>query len=114
MSLSTPIALPATAPPASVAESIRVAEVLAAMAHPARVRILTALETVCVPVNSVVEATGLRQPTVSHHLRILREGGLVIAERRGLQIYYCLTDHRVAETLDAARGLAGLDEPRRR
>lgn len=112
MSLSTPIALPAAAPPASVAESTRVAAVLAAMAHPARVRILTALKTVCVPVNSVVEATGLRQPTVSHHLRILRESGLVIAERRGLQIYYCLTDHRVAETLDAARGLAGLDELR--
>ncbi|MHB8188073.1 MAG: ArsR/SmtB family transcription factor [Dermatophilaceae bacterium] len=114
MSRLTPIALPVAAPPASGPEAIRVAEVLAAMAHPARVRILTALETVCVPVNSVVEATGLRQPTVSHHLRILREGGLVIAERRGLQIYYCLTDHRVTETLDAARGLAGLDELRRR
>jgi ArsR family transcriptional regulator len=34
----------------------------------------------------------LSQPTVSHHLRILREAGLVSSERRGTWVYYALED----------------------
>jgi ArsR family transcriptional regulator len=33
----------------------------------------------------------LRQPTISHHLRILREAGVVTAERRGTWVYYALS-----------------------
>ena len=33
---------------------------------------------------------GLSQPTISHHLRLLREAGLVTSERRGTWIYYAL------------------------
>ena len=32
----------------------------------------------------------LSQPTISHHLKVLREGGLVTAERRGTWVYYAL------------------------
>jgi ArsR family transcriptional regulator len=42
----------------------------------------------------------LSQPTVSHHLRILREAGIVSAERRGTWVYYSL-EPRVRETLRA-------------
>jgi len=35
-------------------------------------------------------ALPLEQPTVSHHLRILRESGLVTCERRGTWVYYCI------------------------
>ena len=51
-----------------------------------------------------VDDLGLSQPTVSHHLRILREAGLVDVERRGTWAYYRL----VSESVDAlAVALAG-------
>lgn len=39
----------------------------------------------------------LAQPTVSHHLRVLREAGLVRADKRGLWVYYTLNEERLAE-----------------
>lgn len=41
------------------------------------------------------------QPTVSHHLKVLRQAGLVRAEKRGLWVYYTLN----AEALERLRGL---------
>ncbi len=73
-------------------------------ADPTRLRILTALETVCVPVGAIVAATGLPQPTVSHHLRILRDRGLVVADRRGQQVFYCLADDGLVEAFCRLRG----------
>src|SRR5437868_8023670 len=80
------------------------AEVLAArfkaLADPARVTILNRLagaEEVCVC--DFVAALDLAQPTVSHHLKVLREAGLVESSRRGTWAYYRL----VPETVDALR-----------
>ena len=39
----------------------------------------------------------LSQPTISHHLRLLREAGVVTAERRGTWVYYGLDPKRVEE-----------------
>ena len=47
-------------------------------------------------VNSLVEATGVAQPTVSHHLKILKDAGLVTTERRGKEIYYTLNQTQLA------------------
>ncbi len=44
----------------------------------------------CRPVTEIMRATGLEQPNVSFHLRILRESGFVRAERRGPFVHYCL------------------------
>jgi DNA-binding transcriptional ArsR family regulator len=82
-----------------------VAELLATLGDPVRLRILTALDNVCVPVSAIVTSTGLRQPTVSHHLRILRDRRLVRAERRGSFVYYCLTTDGLADALVALRRL---------
>jgi ArsR family transcriptional regulator len=38
---------------------------------------------------------GLSQPTISHHLRLLREAGVVTAARRGTWVYYALDPQRV-------------------
>ena len=38
----------------------------------------------------------LAQPTVSHHLRVLREAGLVKAERRGIWVYYTLNGDKLS------------------
>ncbi|MCL6106905.1 MAG: ArsR family transcriptional regulator [Actinobacteria bacterium] len=42
----------------------------------------------CQSVSAIVEETGLSQPLVSHHLRVLREAGLARAEIRGAFNYY--------------------------
>jgi ArsR family transcriptional regulator len=72
-----------------------------ALADPARVGIvnlLSASDEVCVC--ALTEALGLSQPTVSHHLRLLREAGLVTVEKRGTWSYYRLD----ADALGALRG----------
>lgn len=73
-----------------------------ALADPARVAIvnrLAAADEVCVC--DFVAALDLAQPTVSHHLRILREAGLVEASRRGTWAFYRLVPDAVAALRDA-------------
>jgi ArsR family transcriptional regulator len=47
-------------------------------------------------VSEIVAATDVAQPTVSHHLKILKSAGLVTAERRGKEVYYTLNQERLA------------------
>lgn len=76
-------------------------DALAAMAkalgHPARVAIvrLLATQAVCVT-GDVVAQIGLAQSTVSEHLRILREAGLVQATADGARTQYCLNRRGLA------------------
>ena len=66
-------------------------QLLGALADPARlaiVRQLAASGAVCAC--DVAPAAGLSQPTISHHLRVLREAGVVHGERRGTWIWYAL------------------------
>jgi ArsR family transcriptional regulator len=68
------------------------------LAHPVRLQILDILARhqghVCVC--DVEAALPVKQPTVSHHLRLLREAGLVDCERRGLWAYYFLKQDALA------------------
>jgi len=48
-------------------------------------------------VNEIVEMTDVAQPTVSHHLSILKNADLVKVERRGKQIFYTLNQARLAK-----------------
>jgi ArsR family transcriptional regulator len=48
-------------------------------------------------VNEIVEALEVTQPTVSHHLSILRDAGLVSVQREGKQIFYTLNQGRIAD-----------------
>jgi ArsR family transcriptional regulator len=49
----------------------------------------------------LVETLGLAQPTVSHHLKVLYEAGLLDKERRGTWIYYCILPEKLAMLRDA-------------
>ena len=75
-----------------------------ALADPTRVAIvnrLAAADEVCVcDLNS---AFALSQPTISHHLKILRQAGLVESSRRGTWAYYRL----VPEAVESLRGALG-------
>jgi ArsR family transcriptional regulator len=73
------------------------------LGEPNRLRILTSLGLECRPVTSIVKDTGLSQTNVSFHLRVLRDAGLVRAERCGSFIYYCLPDSQLREIIDQFR-----------
>ena len=83
------------------------ADVFKALADPTRVAIVNRLargETCCVC--DLTAAFELSQPTVSHHLRILRDAGLVESERRGTFAYYRL----VPEAIEQLRSVFDRDE----
>ena len=65
-----------------------VAEIFKALGSVTRLQILAALTAECESVSTIVERANLPQPLVSHNLRLLRDRGLVRAERRGSYVYY--------------------------
>lgn len=69
----------------------RAAVVFKALGHPARLEIVRRLSENESCVCELVEALGLGWSTVSRHLAVLREAGVVEDEKRGLQVYYTLT-----------------------
>lgn len=79
------------------------AQMCQGLADPKRILILYALDEEPRRVTDLAEALDIPQPTVSHHLKILRNRGLVTAEREGTAAFYSLTDRRVIEALDLLR-----------
>jgi DNA-binding transcriptional ArsR family regulator len=90
--------------PLSPAVAEAVADAMSALSTPSRVRILGQLRQRPHTVSELMAAIGMEQSAVSHQLRILREHGLVIAERRGRERIYALHDEHVASLLDEAIG----------
>jgi DNA-binding transcriptional ArsR family regulator len=80
----------------------RVGDLFRILASPARLAIVDLLSKEECFVHQLVEATGLSQPNVSQHLRILREAGLVRRARRGRQTVYALRDDHVAHIIKDA------------
>ncbi|MCW2681092.1 MAG: arsR [Frankiales bacterium] len=88
------------------------AEAFKALGDPVRLRLLSLLATaddgeVCAC--DLVEPVGKSQPTVSHHLKVLRDAGLVTASKRGVNIWYAV----VPEQLEALRGVLSVPQPAR-
>lgn len=86
-----------------VAEAEQLASLLKAVADPARLRLLSLVAGAEGGETCVCDLTGpvgLSQPTVSHHMKVLVEAGLLTREQRGKWAYYRLVD-------DAVSGLAG-------
>jgi ArsR family transcriptional regulator len=81
------------------------AQSFAALADPIRLRLLSFVASadneVCAC--DLVEPSGRSQPTVSHHMKILVDAGLVTREKRGLWVWYTA----VPERLDALRAVLG-------
>lgn len=94
------------APPLTKRAAQALAQRFKALADPARVAIINRLAgagRVCTC--QLTGPLGLSQPTVSHHLRILREAGLVeVAERRGTWTFYRLVPNAVEELAFALGG----------
>jgi ArsR family transcriptional regulator, arsenate/arsenite/antimonite-responsive transcriptional repressor len=78
----------------------------AVLGDPLRRRIveLLAVESLCTC--HLVDELGAKQPTVSHHLRVLREAGVVDTEARGRFTYYRLRPEALERLADDLTGLA--------
>jgi DNA-binding transcriptional ArsR family regulator len=80
----------------------KVATTLQALATPSRLLILARLREGALPATELAAEVGMEQSACSHQLRLLRNLGLVVGERRGRSVVYTLYDHHVAELLDQA------------
>lgn len=84
---------PLTREPISAQAATVLAHTLKAIADPARLRLLSMIASheggeACVC--DLIEPLGLSQPTVSHHLKILVDAGLLTRDKRGVWAYYTL------------------------
>ena len=95
---------PAGKPALGAAEAKQKAQVFKALADPSRLRLLSMVRAEASGESCVCDLTGpldLGQPTVSHHLKILVDAGLLRREKRGTWAYYSL----VPGALEQAAGL---------
>jgi DNA-binding transcriptional ArsR family regulator len=72
-----------------------VVEFAKAIADETRQRIMKACCCTRLTVSEITDKMGVSQPTVSHHLAILRDAGLVSIEREGRETYYALNQERI-------------------
>lgn len=102
--------------PLDEGQAVELAKVFKALGDPVRLRLLSLIASrpggeVCVC--DLTPAFDLSQPTISHHLKLLRQAGLIDCERRGTWVYYWL----VPETTDHLAGIltrpAGASLPER-
>lgn len=75
------------------------AEILKAMAHPLRLRVLTTLAGGRQNVGDLADLLGVQQSIMSQQLRILRMSGIVTVLREGGHAFYALVDNRMIELL---------------
>ncbi len=93
--------LPASSHAMGAETAAALADSLKAIADPIRIRMLSAIAADPRGECCVCDLTGLAevsQPTISHHLKVLRETGLVVSERRGTWVYYRIAPSRRAAT----------------
>jgi DNA-binding transcriptional ArsR family regulator len=81
------------------------AQICSGLADPSRILILYTLEDRPYSVSELADTLGLSQPTVSRHLKTLRERGMVAAQRDGQSVYYHLADQRLIQALDLLRAV---------
>jgi len=81
------------------------AEICAGLADPSRIMILYALSDGPHNVTDICNTLGMPQPTISRHLKILRERRMVTTERQGTVVQYSLADKRLVEALDLLRAV---------
>lgn len=80
----------------------RYADIFKALAHPIRLKIVCGLmkKDEC-NVSIMVEKLGIAQPTVSQHLNILKNAGVITGYKKGTQVCYRVTDEKVKKIVES-------------
>ncbi|GAB2673513.1 metalloregulator ArsR/SmtB family transcription factor [Saccharopolyspora gloriosae] len=89
--------------PLSADRSVELARVFKAIGEPVRLRLLSLIASHAGGEACVCDLTGafeLSGPTISHHLKVLREAGVIEGERRGTWIYYRVCAEALAAVSD--------------
>lgn len=81
-----------------IAESV--AEVMKAVAHPARLQIIELLEKREECVGDIVKAVGGKQAITSQHLNMMRDKGVLSCRRDGTKVYYRIENRNVTRLLN--------------
>ncbi|NLE46939.1 MAG: metalloregulator ArsR/SmtB family transcription factor [Sandaracinaceae bacterium] len=87
------------------------AKVAQALAHPTRLHLLGLLDYAEHPVEKLVEQTGAQFASVSAHLKVLREAGLVRSRREGRRIVYSIAHAEVPSLIHSLRQLSAIALP---
>ena len=82
-------------------ELIEISEVLKAMGHPVRLRIMLKLAEKCCCVSEIWDNLQLPQAVVSQHLKILKDRGVLEARREGVKVCYLITDSMIRDIVMA-------------
>ena len=90
---------PLSAKPLSAEQAEQVAPLLKALGDPVRLRLMSLIAShpggeACVC--NLNDAFDLSQPTISHHLKVLHEAGLVDRDKRGVWVYYRIRPQALA------------------
>ena len=81
------------------------ANICSGLADPTRILILYTLHDHPHNVSELADSLDLPQPTISRHLKVLRERQMVTAERDGQSVFYSLADARIIEAMDLLRAV---------
>lgn len=79
------------------------ARICSAISDPYRILLLYAVAETPRNVNTLAEEVGISQSAASRHLKVLRERGMIQAQRDGTQVIYSLADQRFIKALDMLR-----------
>jgi ArsR family transcriptional regulator len=79
------------------------AEICKTFSNPIRLEILSKLRDGKKSVNEITSLTGVRQATVSQHLAVLRQRGVVSARREGINVYYDVANPKITRACDLMR-----------
>ena len=79
------------------------AEICKTLSNPIRLEILSRLRDGKKSVNEIASLTGVRQATVSQHLAVLRQRGVVSTRREGINVYYDVANPKITRACDLMR-----------
>jgi ArsR family transcriptional regulator len=82
----------------------REAEILKVLGHPIRLKIVTGLLSECCNVKKIWECLGLPQATVSQHLALLKNKGIIEGQRVGVEVYYQVSSEQARDIIEALFG----------
>jgi len=81
------------------------AQVCSGLSDPTRILILYKVAETPINVSDLATALEIPQPTVSRHLKVLKERRMVTSQRDGKSVYYSLSDVRIIQALDLLRAV---------
>ncbi len=81
------------------------AQLCQSLGHAVRLRIVHLLKEGPKSVNEIAKMVGVSQPTSSRHLSILRSNGILMANRKGSEVYYSISNPKIVEVCEMMRAI---------